>query len=105
MWDKGEKKEEVNITDTPHLAYYKENKALSKTVAEYNNLARISRNCWPLNNIFKNLYISDVNLQKTLVALREIHNEIKVEEKEGKILDLFPKVRTQYPLELFPQML
>ena len=105
MWDKGEKKEEVNIKDTPHLAYYKENKALSKTVAEYNNLARISPNCWPLNNIFKNLYISDVDLQKSLVALREIHSEIRVEEMEGKILDLFPKVQTQYPDELFPQML
>ena len=99
------KKEEVNITDTPDLAYYKDNKALSKSFAEYNELAEIWPNSWLLNNIFKNLYISDVNLQKTLVALREIDSKIKVEEKEGRILDLFPQVRPQYPDELFPQVL
>ena len=55
----------MNITVTPHLAYYKDNKALSKSAAEYDELAQI----WPgpLKNIFENLYISDVNLQKTLV--------------------------------------
>ena len=34
MWEVNVKKEEVNITDTPHLAYYKDNKILSKSSEE-----------------------------------------------------------------------
>ena len=34
LWDQGKKKDEVNITNTPHLAYYKNDRALNKSGAE-----------------------------------------------------------------------
>ena len=76
LWDKNVMKEEVNITRAPHLAYYKDNKALNtfnseqdqenlvaqsninqERLEDYTNRKYLKS---PLKNFFSNCFVSDV---------------------------------------------
>ena len=78
LWRDRLLKYEADITRTPHLAFYKDEKQLSKSHEERKYTAFALPDCMtlPIKNIIKNLYISDVNLQNTLVALRDIDSKI-----------------------------
>ena len=71
--DHNKLKEEVDITDAAHKAYYKENRAQNACFTE-------KINCCPLYNFFKNCYISGVDLEQTLSKISDIEIGSKAEE-------------------------
>ena len=101
LWEHNQLKVQENITDVPHKAYY--NCSDEEQYIKDSGLDVFNPN--PIFNFFKNLYISDVDLEQTLIKIRHIEIETKAEEQEKKLLDLFPHVRPQYPDELLPQLL
>ena len=84
LWDRNELKEEVDITDAAHKAYYKENRAHNAFCSEHDELAKVlniegeqlqkflSDSFCPLLNLFTNCYISNVDLDQALNKIRDI---------------------------------
>ena len=92
MWEENKLKEQEDITDAAHKAYYKDNRAHNVFCTEHEELAHflnIKKEkfaevlricCCPLEYFFKNCYISDVDLIKTYSQIRDIGIGTKLEE-------------------------